>query len=186
MVQYSRLSLEKSYCTLRPMTKPSHGGGLTMADVSTLHIPISDFNLNNLNWMHFEGGPNFDYPINYWLAVLGTWPEMGGVDFLAKWEPDSYCHFHRHLGDTTVLALEGEHHVVETTATPTIHKIRKPGHYAQNPGGDVHMEYGGKEGCLVFFSMQAVDGRLFDVLDKEENILGVVTIEDMVSGRLKR
>ena len=40
-----------------------------MAAVTTLQSsPISAFNLNNLKWVHIEGGPEFDYPINYWLA----------------------------------------------------------------------------------------------------------------------
>ena len=88
-----------------------------MAAVTTLQSsPISAFNLNNLKWVHIEGGPEFDYPINYWLAILGAKPEAGCLDFLVKWEPDSYCHFHRHIGDTTTLILEGEHHVVERMA----------------------------------------------------------------------
>jgi hypothetical protein len=167
------------------MTKLGQLGGSTMADVQTLQSsPISGFTLNSLKWIHLEGGPDFDYPINYWLAILGARPEAGGIDFLAKWEPDLYCHFHRHLGDTTTLVLEGEHHVVEATATQTLHKIRKPGHYTRNPAGDVHMEYGGPAGSLVFFSMQSADGRLFEILDKDENVLGVVTIEGLVAGRL--
>ena len=146
--------------------------------------PISGFNLNNLKWVHLEGGPEFDYPINYWLAILGARPEAGCIDFLVKWEPGSYCHFHRHLGETTTLILEGEHHVVETTTTQTLHKTRKPGHYSRTPDGEVHMEYAGPAGSLVFFSMQSPDGRLFEILDKDENILGIATIEGLVSGQL--
>ena len=105
------------------------------------------------------------------------------MSVLVKWEPDAYCHFHRHIGDTTTLILEGEHHVVETTATQTLHKIRKPGHYARTPDGEAHMEYAGPAGSLVFFSMQAADGRLFEILDKDENVLDVATIEGLVAGR---
>lgn len=144
--------------------------------------PISGFNLNNLTWIHFEGGPQFDYSINYWLAVLGSRPEVGGLDFLVKWEPNSYCHFHRHIGSTTTLILEGEHHVVETTANQTVHKIRQPGHYSRTPDGEAHMEYAGPEGSLVFFSMQSPDGRLFEILDKDENVLAVATVEGLLSG----
>ena len=146
--------------------------------------PISGFNLNNLKWVHLEGGPEFDYSIDYWLAILGARPEEGSIDFLVKWEPNSYCHFHRHLGETTTLILEGEHHVVETTDAQTLHKIRKPGHYSRTPDGEAHMEYAGPEGSLVFFHMQATDGRLFEILDKDEHILGVATIEGLVAGRL--
>ncbi len=156
-----------------------------MASVEKLKPrPFSGYNTDNIEWIHLEGGPDFDYPIDYWIAVLGGREQGGCLDFLVKWEPDSYCHYHRHLGATTTLMLEGEHHVVETSATEIIHKTRKPGHFVRNPPGDLHMEYAGPQGSVVFFSMQADDGRLFEILDKHENILAVATIEDLVAGRL--
>ena len=76
-----------------------------------------------------------------------------------------------------------EEHVVETTATETVHKVRQAGHFARNNGGDLHMEYGGAQGTVVLFSMQADDGRLFDVLDKDLNVLTTTTVEDLMLGR---
>ena len=157
-----------------------------MAAVSKLPVtPVSGFALDHITWIHLEGSPRFDYPIEYRVAVLGAQPEKGRIDFLSKWAPNSYCHFHRHIGETTTLVLEGEQHIVETTPTQTIHKVRKPGFYAHTPGGEVHMEYGGPEGTVVFFSCQADNGRLFEVLDKEENVLAVATIEGFLSGKLR-
>ncbi|NIP92509.1 MAG: hypothetical protein GWO24_03180, partial [Akkermansiaceae bacterium] len=118
----------------------------------------------NLDWMRITGSRRFDYPIDYWVAILRTDPEAGRIDFISRWEPDNYCHYHRHLGETSILVLEGEHHVVETTELETVHKIRRPGFFTTNPGGDLHMEYGGPEGSLVFFSCQAIDGDIFDVV----------------------
>ena len=45
------------------------------------------------------------------------------------------------------------------------------------------MEYGGAQGTVVLFSMQADDGRLFDVLDKDLNLLTTTTVEDLMLGR---
>lgn len=118
--------------------------------------------------------------------MLGAQPELGHIEFLSKWEPNAYCHYHRHLGTTTLLVLEGEHHVIETSATETIHKIRRPGHFARNPGGDIHMEYGGPQGAVVFFRVEAVDGgKLFDVLDSRGKILVTATIDDFMNGKIK-
>ena len=69
-------------------------------------------------------------------------------------------------------------------ATETVHKTRQPGFYACNPGGDSHMEYGGPEGTLVYFSCEAVDGKVFDVLADDGKILATASIEDFTSGRL--
>lgn len=156
-----------------------------MANVQHLQpAPLSGFKTSDIQWQRLQSSPHFDYPIDYWIAVLGTQPAVGRADFLIKWEPDCYCHFHKHLGSTVTLVLEGEHHVVEQTATETVHKTRTAGHYARNPGGEVHMEYAGPQGAVVLFSMQAGDGRLFEILDKDENVLALVTVDDLASGRL--
>jgi hypothetical protein len=142
--------------------------------------------LDQLEWVHFDGGaPEFDYPIDYDLAVLGAQPEIGRIDIVVRWAPNAYCHFHRHVAATTTLVLEGEQHVVETADDGSpIHKVRKAGTYARSPGGDVHMEYGGAEGALVFFAMQSPTGRVFDLLDADRNVLVATTVEEMAKGIL--
>ena len=64
-----------------------------------------------LRWKHYTGSDKFDYPIDYWSALLSV--ADGHVDLLYRWEPNSYCHFHRHSADTTSLVLEGELHVID-------------------------------------------------------------------------
>jgi hypothetical protein len=150
-------------------------------DQRAIQTFVSGFATADIQWTRLLDSERFKYPIDYWIAILGVHPQEGRVDFLSKWEPNAYCHFHRHLGPTTILVLEGEQHVVESSATETIHKIRKPGHFARNPGPDVHMEFGGPEGAVVFFSMQAVDGKLFDVLGDEGRVLRTVTIEEFAN-----
>ena len=146
---------------------------------------VTGYKPDAIEWQHIVGSPRFDYPIDYWVAVLGVQPEIGQIDFLSRWEPNAYCHYHRHLGDVSLLVLEGEHHVVETTETETVHKIRKPGHFVRNAGGDLHMEYGGPEGAVVFFSCRAVeDGKLFDVLTKDGKVLVTATVDDFLNGKL--
>ena len=155
-----------------------------------MNVPTSveEFNQTydrtNLEWTRITGTPRFEYPIDYSVAILHVDETAGRIDFLSWWEPDHYCHYHRHLGQTTLLVIEGEHHVVEQSDTETIHKTRQPGFFTVNPGGDDHMEYGGSEGVLVYFSCQAVDGKVFDVLADSGKVLATATIEDFTSGRL--
>ena len=143
------------------------------------------FDTANLNWVHFEGSPRFDYPINYDIAVLGSQVEVGALDFIMRWPANSFCHFHRHLAATTTLVLEGEQNIFETNADgTTTHTVRKAGDYARSPGGDVHMERAGPNGALVFFGLQTSDGRLFETLDKDHNILATATLDDWAAGRM--
>ena len=156
-----------------------------MASSIAIKFPsLSNFDTSNVEWMDFEEDPRFDYPISYSIAILGASPESGTVDFLGRWAPNCYCHFHRHVGDTTSLIIEGEHHTVETLNGESVHKVRIAGDYSQKPGGDVHREYAGPEGSLVFFSMKAVDGKLFEVLGDEEKVLAAGTYEDFIEGNL--
>lgn len=140
----------------------------------------------DLDWFRITGTKRFDYPIDYYVAVLDVDAATGRIDFLSRWESNCYCHYHRHLGETSLVVLEGEHNVVETRDNETIHKKRTPGFSATNPGGDIHMEYGGPEGALVFFRCMAVDGKLFDVLDKDGNVLNTATVEDFLTGAVRR
>ena len=42
------------------------------------------------------------------------------------------------------------------------------------------MEPGGPEGAVIFYSCQARDGRLFEFLDDDLNVIREVTIADML------
>ena len=142
------------------------------------------FNDNEIEWIHLIGDDTFDYPIDYKAAVLNL-RDDGHIDMLFRWAPNKYCHFHRHLVPTTTTVLEGEHHLVDIeNGVEGEHRIRAAGDYSHRPSGEVHMEYAGPEGSLLLFNMYAPDGRLFEILDKDENVLALVTIEDFKSGNL--
>ena len=74
---------------------------------------VSGFDTDNIEWTHVVGSKKFDYPIEYWVAVLGYDKSTGRIDFLSKWAPNAYCHYHRHIGPMSVLVLEGEQHITE-------------------------------------------------------------------------
>ena len=154
-----------------------------MASVSSLQATHSSgFSTDNVKWNHLLGGDGFNYPINYWIAILGAQPDTGRIDFLGKWEPNSYCHYHRHLGETTTIVLEGEHHLVEKTATQTIHKTRTRGHIGQSPYGETHMEYARENASVLLFSMQCRDKYDIEVLDQDDKAIKALTFEEFVSG----
>ena len=145
--------------------------------------PRYNFDSDHIDWLHVvddSGG----YPCDYKSAVLGANAKTGRLDLIVKWAPNAYCHFHRHLADTAILVLEGEQHITEIApdGTELGSKVRTAGTYAASPGGDVHMERGGKDGALIFCALQARDGRLFEMLDRDMNILSASTVEEMGQG----
>jgi hypothetical protein len=145
---------------------------------------IARLKSNDLNWQNLKGSPKFDYPIDYWVAVTQVDRAAGQIEFLAKWAPNAYCHYHRHLGQTSTWVIQGEHHIIDTTETQIIHKTRKPGFRGNSPAGEIHMEYGGAEGSTVLFLCEAVNGNLFDIVAKDGTLLATATLEDFASGRL--
>ena len=140
------------------------------------------FENDNLRWKHFTGSDRFDYPIDFYSALLSVRPE-GHIELLYWWEPNSYCHFHRHTANTTSLVLKGELHVIDVdlkTGKELGIKIRPVGDFASKEPGDVHMERGGPEGALVFFSLFTEDGSLAETLSQDVRVLSTSSIDPIL------
>lgn len=143
------------------------------------------FDLSDVHWTHMEGGSEYDYPIEFDVAVLGSQPDHGTLDLLVRFAPNSHCHFHRHVAVTRTLVLQGEHHVFDVGSNgETVHKIKPAGTYSQSPSGEIHMERGGEEGAIVLFNLHSPTGVLFETLDADHNVLATSTIESMSEGPL--
>lgn len=142
----------------------------------------------DLRWTHFEGSRHFDYPIDYWGAILGVRDEGRQLDLVYRWEPNSYCHFHRHLAPTTSVVLAGELHVTDfdSTGHEVGTRIRRAGDYSHTATPDVHMECGGPDGAVVLFNIFAPDGDLTHVLSRELEILNTTNAAEVVKAWERR
>ncbi|MPY92596.1 MAG: hypothetical protein GEV08_05845 [Acidimicrobiia bacterium] len=150
-----------------------------MDKILSAELP-ADFDLSKAKWVRFVGSPKFDYPIDYSVSVVEADVEAGRIDFLARWEPSAYCHYHRHLGSTAAAVIDGEQHLTEMRELETVKKIRKAGFKGQTPDGETHMECAGPEGLTMLFSTHAPDGRLFEVLDRSGKVLAAATIAEFL------
>ena len=140
------------------------------------------FQTDDLKWKHFTGSDKFDYPIDFYSSLLSVRPD-GHVELLYWWEPNSYCHFHRHTATTSSLVLKGELHVINIdpkTGEELGVKIRPAGDFASKPPGDVHMERGGPQGALVFFSLYSEDGSLAETLASDGRVLSTSTMDPIL------
>lgn len=146
------------------------------------------FEDQDLRWKHFTGGDHFDYPIDYWAALLRA-NEDGHVDLLYRWEPNAYCHFHRHTAATSSVVLAGELQVIDIdlhSGKETNTRVRQVGDYAHKLPGDVHMERGGPDGAVVLFNLFAPDGLLAESLAKDGTVIGTSTLDQILKGRASR
>jgi len=144
-------------------------------------------NNENLKWRRYTEGDAFDYPIDYSDAVLDV-REDGRLEILVKWEPNCYCHFHRHTAETSSLVLEGELLVTDIdieTGKEIGQRVRVAGDFVHKQPGDVHMEQGGANGALVLFNIYAPseDGKLAESLKKDGSLISTSTIEKIIRKR---
>jgi len=143
-----------------------------------VNLPAS-IDLDNLSWMRLEGGPEFDYHIDYAYSVLKADVAAGHIEVLIKWEPNAYCHYHRHLGTTTATIVQGEQHLLEERPCETVTKVRTVGFSGPVKDGDVHMEHAGPEGMTILFDIHVPDGHLFDLLDRDGKVIAPVMLADL-------
>ena len=134
----------------------------------------------NLQWTHFAGGEQFGTPVGYWAAPLSI-RDDGHVDVLYRWEPNTACHYHRHIAPISSLVLDGELHVVEyQNGIETGRRVRQAGDYAHKHGVEDHLEIGGPDGALVLFSLHAPDGCLTQQLsEKNSEVLRTITCDEV-------
>ena len=143
---------------------------------------INLFENENLNWKRFQGGEEFDYPIDYASALLNANID-GHVDILYRWEPNCYCHFHRHTAEVSSLILDGELHVIDIDLDSRKEigsRVRSKGDYAHKEPGDIHMEKGGPNGALVLFNLYAPDGLLAESLNMDGSIIRKATVDQLL------
>ena len=145
-------------------------------------------NDENLKWKRHTGGGDSDYPIDYSDAILDV-KDDGRLEILVKWEPNCYCHFHRHTAEISSVVLQGELHVTDIdieTGKDLGKRVRVAGDFAHKEPGDVHMEQGGETGALVLFSLYAPEGegRLVESLNKDGSINHISTIKKILDRRI--
>ena len=144
---------------------------------------INLFKNEDLHWKRFQGGDDFDYPIDYSAALLNA-NQDGHVDILYRWEPDCYCHFHRHTAEVSSIVLEGELHVIDidlASGEEIGTKIRHAGDYAHKEPGDVHMEKAvALMALLVLFNLYAPEGILAESLNQDGSVIGQASLEQLL------
>ncbi len=146
---------------------------------------MTQFNdANQTEWVNVPEDPDLSYDMHYQLKVLGWDRDKGEIDFVLRFAADGgHCQRHRHLANTTILVLEGEQHLFDLKPDGSSeHRMRTTGAYHRGTGPEAlpHMERGGDEGALVYYQCQADDGRLFEFLDDDLNVIEEITLDSLI------
>jgi hypothetical protein len=119
-------------------------------------------------------------------TLLAHNAEAGTLDMLVRWRGDGgHCPLHRHTAATTsVFVLEGEQHVRDILPDGTLGpvKVRRAGDYALLPSDALaHLERGGPNGGLAFFGCHTADGRLYEIVGDDGEVLFDITIDFLIA-----
>ena len=136
-------------------------------------------------WREITGSGSTSYPIHHDLCILGYDRDAGTIDLMIRFDSQGgHCHAHRHITTTSVLVLEGEQHLDELRPDgERVHKVRKAGDHHLTTGDPYpHLERGGPEGAVLFFSHHTDDGRLYEIVDEDGNVISTVTIDSLIEG----
>jgi hypothetical protein len=134
-------------------------------------MPSPHFDDRNIRWHKFG-----DFT-GLLVAMFGVDEERNQTDFIVKYEPNSKIFLHRHTAHTNTFVVAGEHRLYEPDGE-TLKEVRATGTYKSSPPGDAHREGGGPEGAIVLYSVRGESDRLFDVLDDDLNVIGMLRTQD--------
>jgi hypothetical protein len=101
------------------------------------------------------------------------------ADMIVKFDPGARCMYHRHVAPATSLVLEGELHIFDkTSAGETLRVVKPAGTFTSGVEDDTHVEGGGENGVIVYFSMRGASDHIYDLLDSDLNLKRAITIQD--------
>jgi hypothetical protein len=136
------------------------------------------------DWREITGDPSSPYPIHHELCVLAYDRDAGTIDLVIRFDAEGgHCQAHRHVSPTSVLVLRGEQHLEELRPDGTrVAKVRTAGtHHLTAGDAYPHLERGGPDGAVLFFSHHTTDGRLYEIVDLDGTVVHTVTLESLAA-----
>jgi hypothetical protein len=125
------------------------------------------------NWKPFAHYDGFDY------KILDVDLSRRAVDMLFRFENNGVCFYHRHRSAVLAFVLEGEHHIEEIDDQgKRVKKGRHAGEVAYSVDGHPHIEGGGAQGGVIYFSFRGTEDHIYDILDDGLNLVREVSIHD--------
>ncbi len=137
---------------------------------------MTDLSFNNekVTWSQLEGIDHLSY------CLLDVDPERQIVDVMLKFDANKQILLHRHVALNHMLVLQGEHRLYEPDGS--VKEVRPTGRYTvSHASDDPHREGGGDEDVVILFSIRGTNGKLYEFLDDDLNIVGEFNMDDFIA-----
>jgi hypothetical protein len=151
------------------------------------HTTSYAFDDRNIQWNPVEV-PGFGLWPGFEFSMLAADRDLKLVEFLIKFPPmqeqngqvSNAIFPHRHCAKNNLFVIAGEHRIYETDLK--LREVRKVGSntISYNPN-DIHREGGGPDGAVIYYSVRGKDGDLFEVVEDDGKVLGVLKLDDFVA-----
>ena len=117
------------------------------------------FDDSNLSWS------KLDWLDHVWFYVYDVDRKNGIVDVIFKFAPNSKAMLHQHKSPYVTLVLQGELRFYRPDGS--LKEIRPAGSYVKGAAnGEAHLEGGGEQDAIVFFSNRNVEDALYEFRDE--------------------
>lgn len=134
-------------------------------------VPLNHFDDSNLTWSQLDWLKHASY------YIYDVDRKNGIVDALFKFDANSKVKIHQHKVPYITLVLQGELRFYRPDGT--LKEIRPTGSYVRGvANGEPHLEGGGAQDTIVFFSFRNIVEELFVFFDDAGQLAEVVTISD--------
>jgi quercetin dioxygenase-like cupin family protein len=112
------------------------------------------------------------------FSLLDVDLESEVINFIVKFDAGERIIQHRHTSHANTFVIAGEHRMYHPDGS--LKEVRPAGSYTSSPPGDSHYEGSGDEQAIVLYNILGhVDGKLFELMDDEKNIVAVLGMEDV-------
>ncbi|KQO63351.1 MULTISPECIES: hypothetical protein [unclassified Methylobacterium] len=134
-------------------------------------MPNSTFDERNITWRTLDWLPHIAF------FVYKVDEENRIVDVVFKFAANQRVMLHRHKCPYVTLVMQGELRFYGETGEPK--EVRPTGSFVSGAAnGEPHMEGGGDQDAIVFFSNRNIEDALYEFLDESGNPVQVLGIAD--------
>lgn len=111
-------------------------------------------------------------------SILDVDEKNGIADVLFKFAANQKIVLHRHLAHNNTFVVQGEHRLYKPDGS--IKEIRHVGSMTSSPpSNEPHQEGGGDQDVIIAFSIRGT-GVLYELLDDEMNLIGTISMQDLI------
>jgi quercetin dioxygenase-like cupin family protein len=135
-------------------------------------MTIHTFDDSHIRWNRLGEFEHLHY------SILDIDEARGIADVLFKFAANQKIVLHRHLAHNNTFVVQGEHRLYKPDGS--LKEIRRVGSMTSSPPNpEPHREGGGDQDVIIAFSIRGT-GVLYELLDDEMNIIGTISMQDLI------